>query len=162
MNKQILKSTLIAAAGLLFANSAMAATDTATFDVTAKVNDSCRVTATNLDFGTYDPNAATDNEATSTITATCTEGTDYTLALDFGSNGGSATVTTRAMLGGGNYLDYELYSESGHTTVWNATNKVAKTAAAGANAHTVYGQILAGRYVPAASYLDTITVTIGY
>ena len=162
MNKQILKSTLIAAAGLLFANSAMAATDTDTFLVTATVADSCRVTATDLDFGAYDPNAATDNEAISTITATCTEGTAYTLALDDGSNSGSATDTTRAMLGDGNYLDYELYSESGHTTVWNATNTVANTAVAGANAHTVYGRILAGRYVPAASYLDTITVTIGY
>ena len=162
MNKQILKSTLIAAAGLLFANSAMAATDTDTFLVTATVTDSCRVTATSLDFGAYDPNAATDNEATSTITATCTEGTDYTLALDFGSNSVNATDTTRAMLGGGNYLDYELYSDSSHATDWNATNTVASTAVAGANTHTVYGQILAGRYVPAASYTDTITVTIEY
>jgi spore coat protein U-like protein len=163
MNKQILKSTLIAAAGLLFANSAMAAgTDTATFQVTATVADSCLVSATPLAFGAYDPNAATDNEATSTITATCTEGTDYTLALDFGSNGGSATDTTRAMLGGGNYLDYELYSDSSHATDWNATTTVASTAVAGANTHTVYGQILAGRYVPAASYTDTITVTIVY
>ncbi|MDD2224006.1 MAG: hypothetical protein PHF42_11290 [Pseudomonas sp.] len=51
MNKQILKSTLIAAAGLLFANSAMAAQATNTFQVTATVTDSCSVSATDLNSG---------------------------------------------------------------------------------------------------------------
>ena len=60
MNKQILKSTLIAAAGLLFANSALAAEATTTFQVTATVADSCLVSATPLAFGAYDPAAALD------------------------------------------------------------------------------------------------------
>ena len=82
MNKQILKSTLIAAAGLLFANSAMAAQATNTFQVTATVTDSCLVSATNLNFGAYDPAAVKDG--TSTITVTCTAKTPYTIGLNAG------------------------------------------------------------------------------
>ena len=166
MNKQILKSTLIAAAGLLFANSAMAAgTDTATFQVTAIVADSCRVTATDLDFGAYDSVAATALDGTSTITVTCTAQTPYTIGLDAGT--GTSAVTTRTMTGdgAGTQLDYELYTETSRTTVWGDIGGtiVAQSALTGGPLdYTVYGQIPASQYVPAANYADTINVTVDY
>lgn len=166
MNKQILKSTLIAAAGLLFANSALAASPATTdFQVTATVADSCLVSATNLNFGAYDSVAATALDGTSTITVTCTAQTPYTIGLDAGQN----FATTRAMIGddtAATLLNYELYTESGHGTIWgellSGTTVANSSLAGGALDYTVYGQIPASQYVPAANYADTINVTVDY
>ena len=169
MNKQILKSTLIAAAGLLFANSALAAEATTTFKVTATVADSCLVSATDLNFGAYNPAAVKDG--TSTITVTCTAQTPYTIGLDVGLQSTGATGTTRAMIDNDTattLLNYELYTETGRTTAWGAiggtggTTVANSSLAGGALDYTVYGQIPASQYVPAANYADTITVTVDY
>lgn len=159
----------VALIGLTFASTAStvvyAATDTTTFLVTATVANTCAVTATNLAFGAYDPNVG-DLDGTSIITATCTSGTNYDIGLDTGGNAANATTTTRAMGdGGANYLDYELYSDSGRTVVWGdtiGTNTVNQTSAGGAETHTVYGQVPGSQFVPAGSYSDTINVTITY
>ena len=168
MNKQILKSTLIAAAGLLFANSALAVEATTTFKVTATVADSCLVSATDLNFGAYNPAAVKDG--TSTITVTCTAETDYTIGLDAGLQSAGATGTTRAMMGNdtaATSLNYELYTDSGRTTVWGdggiGGTTVAQLALTGGPIdYIVYGRIPALQYVPAASYVDTINVTVDY
>lgn len=164
MSNRNMKSALITAVvGLAFATPALAATDTATFNVTATVNDSCTVTATDLEFGVYDPNAV-DLDVTSTITATCTEGASYAIGLDTGGNGASASSTTRAMDdGSGVYLEYELYSDASRNNIWDETTTVDNPSATGGdNPETVYGQIPAGQYVAAADYSDTINVTINY
>lgn len=163
MNSNLLKTTLVAAAGLLFANSTLAATETTTFQVTATVADSCLVSATDLNFGAYNP-AAGALDGTSTITATCTAATPYEIGLSAG-NGTSAT-TTRAMTDGASaQLDYELYSDATRTTIWGALAGATVTQtslAGGAVAYTVYGRIPASQYVPAANYADTVTVTVAY
>jgi len=141
-----------------------AATDNTTFQVTATVEDTCEVSATDLTFGTYDPNAG-DLDGTSIVTATCTNGTTYDIGLDTGQNAANASTTTRAMTDSTNYLDYELYSDSGRTTVWGdtvGTDTVQQTSGGGAENLTVYGQIPGNQFVPAASYSDTINVTVTY
>lgn len=165
MNKQILKSTLIAAAGLLFANSAMADTATTTFQVTATVADSCLVSATPLAFGVYDPAAVKDGA--SEITTTCTKGTKYNIGLDAGSNASNATTpSTRAMTVNSEYLSYDLYSNIDRNTVWGntiGTDTVEISASVGGEeVHYVYGRIPAGQYVTAGDYVDTINVTITF
>jgi len=155
---------MAAAASLMFSTPALAATDTTSFQVTATVNDSCRVTAEDLAFGTYDPNGE-DLDATSTITATCTDGTNYEIGLDAGENAANATTTTRAMVGGTGvaYLEYELYSNASRDTIWDETDTVSNPSATGGdNTETVYGQIPGGQFVPAENYSDTINVTITY
>lgn len=165
MNSNLLKTTLVAAAGLLFANSTLAATATTTFKVTATVASSCKVTATDLDFGAYDPLAAA-LDGTSTITATCTAQTPYTIGLDAGLKAGG--TTTRRMTGDDTattLLSYELYSDTTRTAIWGATagTTVAQSALTGGALHyTVYGRIPASQYVPAANYADTVTVTVTY
>ena len=165
MNSNLLKTTLVAAAGLLFANSTLAATATTTFKVTATVASSCKVTATDLDFGAYDPLAAA-LDGTSTITATCTAQTPYTIGLDAGLKAGG--TTTRRMTGDDTattLLSYELYSDTNRTAIWGAggTTTVAQSAlTGGALNYTVYGRIPASQYVPAAYYTDTVTVTVTY
>lgn len=167
MNHQHMKAALIAVTGLAFAAPALAQTDTTTFQVTATVADSCTVAATDLVFGAYDPNAG-DLDGTSTITATCTAGTEYDIGLDTGNNGASASGTTRAMVDGGGtvYLEYELYQDAAHSAIWGNTPGTDTVnnpdAAGGATEHTVYGRIPAGQFVSADSYTDTINVTITF
>lgn len=151
----------------IYGQSAWAATTNTTFDVTATVNDSCFVSATDLAFGVYDPSSGTPDEDSSTITVTCTAGTDYDIGLNAGTASG-ASVTTRQMTGPSptDLLNYSLYSDSGHTTNWgdtvgNDTVNVPSATGAAEN-HTVYGRIPINQYVTAGSYSDTITVTITY
>lgn len=165
MNSNLLKTTLVAAAGLLFANSTLAATETTTFQVTATVADSCLVSATDLNFGAYNP-AAGALDGTSTITAACTAETPYQIGLSAGN--GTPANTTRAMTGSDSastQLDYELYSDMARTATWGAPGgaTVAQSALTGGALHyAVYGRIPASQYVPAANYADTVTVTVTY
>src|SRR5690554_1287146 len=165
MNSNLLKTTLVAAAGLLFANSVLAATTTTTFKVTATVAASCLVSATDLNFGAYDPLVGA-LDGTSTITATCTAQTPYEIGLSAGT--GTPATTTRAMTGNdgaSTRLDYELYSDTTRSAIWGAPGgaTVAQSAlTGGALNYTVYGRIPASQYVPAANYADTVTVTVTY
>lgn len=139
---------------------------TTQFQVTATVNDSCSVVATDLAFGVYDPSAA-DNDKTSTVTVTCTKTTPYDIGLNAGVNGGG-TVTTRQMLDAvsSDKINYSLFSNAGRTVNWGetvSTDTVHVASATGASEpHTVYGKIATGQYVTAGSYSDTITVTVTY
>lgn len=164
-NNQFIKSALIVAVGFAFANSALAAEATSTFQVTATVADSCLVSATDMDFGSYDPNGA-EVTAQSEIDAKCTNGTTYTITLSGGDSANAAPAGgTRAMTGAvsTDKLGYELYSDSGHTTIWNETTTVSGTGVlAGSVIHTVYGKLPAGQFVQADSYEDTINVTLDY
>ncbi len=137
-------------------------TATTQFSVTATIVKDCTVSATNLAFGNY---TGALNTSTSTISATCTSGTAYTVGLSAGLATG-ATVTNRSMTGPGSaLLHYGLYSNSGHTTNWGntlATNWVSRTGNGAAQPITVYGQVPAGQYVTPGSYTDTITVSVTY
>jgi spore coat protein U-like protein len=137
-------------------------TATAQFSVTATVVKDCTISATNLTFGNY---TGAVNNSTSTISATCTSGTAYTVALSAGLATG-ATVTSRSMTGPGSaLLHYSLFSNSGRTTNWgntSATNWVSGSGNGAAQPLTVYGQIPAGQYVKPGSYTDTITVSVTY
>jgi spore coat protein U-like protein len=160
----LLGSIAIAAAPMVAPTGAMAATATATFQVTATVVATCSVSAANLAFGNYD--ATNGNAGSSQLSVTCTGGSNpYTVSLNAGTNGSLAGASTvRAMGdGSGHLLNYNLYSNVGATSVWaDGTSAVAGTAAPNA-ALTVYGKIPAGQgTAPPGAYADTINVTMAY
>jgi len=136
-------------------------TVTTTFGVSATVQSTCLISATALAFGTY--TGVVDN-ATSTVSITCTNTTPYNVALNPGTTG--TTVTARKMAGpSSSVLNYALYSNSGMTTNWgqtSGTDTVSGTGSGSAQAITVYGQIPAGQYVNPGSYADTITASVIY
>ena len=161
-----LKAALAAALpAALLSTSAPAATTSTTFTVSATVDNNCTVSATNLDFGSYNTLLnITPTDATNAITVTCTLGTAYNIGLDAGTGSG-ATVTARKLSSGGNTLNYSLYQDALRTTVWGSTvgtNTVAGTGTGLAVAHNVYGRIPASQNVGSGTYTDTITVTITY
>lgn len=139
----------------------------ANMQVTAEVPCTCSITANPLNFGTYDPLGAhrvSPLNGTSTVVVTCSPGTNSDIGLDNGQYGGHAVGTSRAMKYGTSYLSYELFQNSGRTTVW--TNSGAGRLNAGPapsiapRSFTVYGRIPAGQNVPPGSFVDTVVATV--
>jgi spore coat protein U domain-containing protein, fimbrial subunit CupE1/2/3/6 len=149
-------------------NTAHAATALGNFQVTATVVSSCNVSGSTLNFGSsIDPlSASVPLDATSTLTVQCTNTTLYSVALDAGSNaGGAANFGARAVKNGSRTLGYQLYTDTGRTTVWGngtGSSTVAGTGSGSNQSLTIYGRLpsLAGA-VP-GGYTDTVTVTITY
>ncbi|HEX5961991.1 MAG TPA: spore coat U domain-containing protein [Rhodanobacteraceae bacterium] len=166
MKHTLLASGLVIALGVtgLAAPSAHAAIATSTMPVTITIQNACDVSSvapTSLDFGTQGLLATAVNN-TSTLTVTCTSGAAYNIGLD---GGGSGNINARVMNNGGNTIGYQLYSDSGRTTVWGntiGTDTLASTGTGSAQSFTVYGQVPAQATPPAGVYNDTVNVTVTY
>jgi spore coat protein U-like protein len=137
-----------------------------TFTAKATVAPSCEVTASNLDFGT-ETLMASNLLGTSTVTVTCTNGHDYSVALDGGATAGGSTARRRLMkhTSSGSTIPYELYSDAGRTLIWgDSVSEVVKGTGTGETIeHMVYGRVPAQATAPEAGrYKDTVTVTVTY
>jgi len=153
---------MVPAAGL----HAQQQTATTTFVVKAKVQAVCDVTATDLDFGTYNAKDASPKLGTTLLQATCSPGSTYNIGLNAGTTAG-ATINSRAMksVTGTTNLSYQLYSDSARAVIWGNTSGTDTVTGSGtgvAQPHTVYGSVPAAQSVPAGDYSDTITVTVYY
>lgn len=165
INRTKALSLLVAAGSVFVGGAANAATASTTFAVNATVVPACLVSANPLVFGNYDPTQGTNLDVTTTLLVTCTVGTSFRVGLSAGGGIG-ATVTSRKMTNGANTLGYALFQDSLRTTNWGNTpgtdTPAATVAPATASTLTVYGRVAAGQNVPAATYTDTITVTVTY
>ena len=158
---------LLATAALMAgAAPLMAATTTTTFTVTGTVVATCTVTAGALNFGATIPTPVNTNvDATSTITATCSNAVPFSVGLSTG-NGPGATFAPRRMSSGTNQVNYTMYTDAGRTTVWgdgtggSALNSLTGTGAA--QPITVFGRIPAGQTPAVGTYNDLITVTVTF
>ncbi len=145
---------------------ASAATATANLTVSATVTKNCTVSTSALAFGSYDPvvaNASADLDGTGGVTVACTRGATASIALGSGSNASGAA--RRMGDGSGNFLTYELYSDSGRATAWNSGAGALTLTAAPSRAardFTVYGRIGGNQDVPAGSYGDTVVATVNF
>jgi spore coat protein U-like protein len=155
----------LGAIGLALAPArANAATDTDTMSVTATVIASCNVAAEDLALGNYDPVAAAPLAGATTIDVVCTNGTDYSIALDEGLGSG-ASIATRKMTSGASTLNYSLYQDASHTDLWGETDgldTVDDTGTGAIQTFDVYGLIPAAQTAAAGAYSDTINVTVTY
>jgi len=144
-----------------------AATATGTMTVTATVSSTCVVGASSLAFSsaTSAAIAAGNVDATGTVTVNCTTGSPYTISLDAGTGTG-ATVATRKMSSGAQLLSYSVYTTAARTTVWGdgtaSSGTVTGTGSGTSQSISAYGRIFAGQVVTAATYSDTINVTVTY
>ena len=180
MNTFMRKSTLGVAAllGLALAATATAGTSpqTTTFTVSTSVPSTCSInSAGNVSFPNYDVLSASSDTASSTISVSCSKGTQITVAL----SKGAGTFATRTMAdASSNTLNYNLYTTSVTTaactggSVWGdgSGTTVTQTPAASSSKSTpisltVFGCIPAGQDATAGateSYSDTITVTVTF
>ena len=95
--------------------------------VTANVASNCVMTAGSVAFGAYDPlvtHAATNLDQTGSVSVACVKGTSPT------SDWATAATTRgdRRMTNGTDFLNYQLYTTAGRTTIWDTTNRVSYVA----------------------------------
>jgi spore coat protein U-like protein len=132
----------------------------------------CTVSATGVAFGVYDPNSGLPTDATGNVHVFCTVLLVSVLSQinTSLSTGGSGTFASRKMSSGSDLLNYNLYKEASHTSIWGDgtggtgifTDNLLIAVLGTSVDHTVHGRIPAGQYVSAGSYTDTITVTVEF
>jgi spore coat protein U-like protein len=167
--KLAIASAIVAGSMGLSATSS-AATATSNMAVTTTVATACTISAGALSFGSYDPTASADNQATGTITSTCTSGGAAKITMSEGANkltGSTTSVPKRAMKTAGETpqtLAYHLYRDSDRTAVWGNTDATGEglTGTGSAVTTTVYGAITKNQTVSAGTFTDTVAVTITY
>ncbi|NTV94801.1 MAG: spore coat protein U domain-containing protein [Thiobacillus sp.] len=150
------------------ANLALAGTATGNLSVSATVSNTCTVGTSSIDFGAYNPISGSAHSGTGSVKVTCTTGTSYSIELGTGTYSGSCSGNRCMKDAGTDYLPYELYQDSGHSTVWGGTAysagsaKSSQTGTGSEQTHSLYGGIAAGQNVPKGSYSDTVTVTVNF
>jgi spore coat protein U-like protein len=150
-----------------FGTAASAATATANLGVSATVTNNCTISTAALAFGSYDPvvaHASTNLDGTGTVIVACTKGATATIGLGLGSN---ASGSVRRMKDSGtNYITYELYQDSGRSTVWGTAGGALLSPGAApskvARNFTVYGRVASDQDVPAGTYNDTVVATVNF
>lgn len=147
--------------------TAQAAQSTGTFGVSATVTAACTISGTDLGFGPF--NALAGNvDSTSTLTATCTTGSPYTIGLSAGTTAGAA-VTTRKLAHSvtpANTLNYSLSPVASGGINWDLIGGTTTKAGTGNGAGqeiTVFGRITGGQTTAiVGTYSDLITATIDF
>lgn len=158
-----------AVVGALAATSAFAASttspQTATFEVKIKIDNSCTITADNIDFGTV-ADVSTAHTATGAVHVTCTGKGPIDVQLNAGTGSGSTLGTRQLDDGAGNVVTYNLYNDSGHSTVsgdGTTGSKLFSGTSTGAQQDlTVYAQTDAQGAKPAGTYTSTVTATVTF
>lgn len=153
------------------------AADTTSFNVKINILKACTITAagaTDVDFGSVSYDATGNVDAQGSVTARCTPLTPYNIALDAGTNAGSANdVGTRRMkhtsagVTTNNFVAYQLYRDAAHSQVWGSTNGSNTYAASGTGLnqpYPVYGRVAnpSANNAAAGAYADVVTATITY
>lgn len=133
---------------------------------------SCGVSATAVGFGSYDTLSPLHDDATGTITVTCSNTLSLLVSYDILlSNGSASSYSPRRMASGSHQLDYNLYTNLTRSTIWGdgtgGSSKLSDGYLLGVlvpvtRNYTIYGRIPARQNVAAGSYVDTITVTVNY
>ncbi|MBE1162025.1 Csu type fimbrial protein [Dyella acidiphila] len=132
------------------------------FTSSATVVNNCLISATNVAFGTAGV-LRSSLAATGSISARCTNGDAFRIALNGGVSGNVAARTLQQQ-GGTGVVSYQLYTDSAHSIPWGdgtaGTSTVTGTGSGNAQAISVYGQVPAQATPAPGSYSDTITATI--
>lgn len=147
---------LVAVAVVFMSAKAMALTDTNNLTSTVDVVAVCNIeSVTNLDFVTYDPTSATDDDdGVGDVVFRCTRGTNYDVYI----------TGARTMTDGTDTLNFEMYTDAARTAAW-ASAAPGTTGVSANNAQItldIYGRITALQDVQVGTYNGTVVVTVEY
>jgi spore coat protein U-like protein len=157
-------STIVAGTARLGAASSASTT----LSASATVMTNCKIDTNDVTFAQqYDPLSSSALTGTGTVTITCTKGAAATVGLSAGANAAHAVGTTRAMAGGSDYLSYDLFQDSGYSSVWGNTTGTLLSPGAADNKtprpFTVYANIPAGQDITGGkSYSDSLQATVNF
>ena len=167
--KFVVRSLLTAGVGLawLFSGAAQAqlVVGSDQFQVTANVLGQCQVTATDLNFGSYDQGSAVNVDGTSSVDVICPATIQFEVGLDGGQSG---AIASRAMVGGlpagGPDLNYQLFQDAARTVVWGETFQVDTQTITGNAPNpvnlSVFGRIPSGQSPNPGAFADTVTAVV--
>ncbi|MDD3530359.1 MAG: spore coat U domain-containing protein [Gallionellaceae bacterium] len=131
-------------------------------------------TANTMAFGTYNPLLGSNHDAAGDVNLRCYTTAGLLVSVDIALNKGvySTVFSPRKMASGANRLNYDLYTNSGRTTIWGdgsgGTGTVTDSITLALlsyvyRSYSVYGRIPGGQNtVPPGSYSDTVTITLTY
>jgi spore coat protein U-like protein len=155
----------------LVGGAAEAATTTAQFGVQLQINAECVINSTaTLNFGTAGvlggAAGATNTDQSASLAVQCTNTTPYDIGLDAGQTTGG-TVSQRLLFNSGTNatIKYNLFTDSGRSTIWGntvSTDTVHATGNGASQSYTIYGRVPPQTTPAPATYTDTITVTVTY
>jgi spore coat protein U-like protein len=127
---------------------------------------SCTISATSVNFGSYNVFNASNTDSTGTITYRCNAAAaNITIGL---TTGASSSFNPRLMSKGAEVLGYNLYRNAARTNIWgDGTSGTAVYFRANppnnSNVNlTVYGRIPPGQDVSAGTFSDTVTAVINF
>ena len=126
----------------------------------------CTISATSVNFGSYNVFSLSATDSTGTVTITC-NGAAHNVVVSL-STGGSGAFNPRMMVSGGELLSYNLYRDAAGTSIWGdgtggtSTLTNANPANNTAINITVYGRVPAGQDVSAGVYSDTVSAVINF
>jgi spore coat protein U-like protein len=117
-----------------------------------------------IDFGTYDPATTTTIDVTTeALQIQCTKGSPgVSIALD---NGQYYTGTHRSMrtTGGNGSVDYEIYTASTRSVIWNRTQTVLYSSVGRQFVRIpLYGRVLGAHSPAPGDYSDTLTALVNF
>lgn len=133
------------------------------FTVSANVPATCRVTTSDLSFGSVGVLAA-PQDAFTTLAPTCTNGTAYQIGLNGGLSG-ATNPTTRRMTKGAETITYGLYRDVARSQPFGSTLGLDTLTGIGsglAQTSHVYGRVPAQATPSPGPYADTIQATVTY
>jgi spore coat protein U-like protein len=139
-------------------HSGKAATTTGVLTATADVQAACTVSGNTMAFGTY---TGAQIDQTGVITANCTRGTSYTVAMTTIQTGGNYVMNTTPVV---DPLNYKLYTNTGRTTEIVAGTQIETNGTGNGNNQniTVYGRLPAAQLASIGAYSGTTTFTLTY
>ena len=168
-------SVLAVGAGLLFSSSSNAQTITGTVDATIVLTRACQINGSTgttnvafgvLDFGTHttlftDASAQVQGNG-GAITIQCSPGAPATLTFAAGLHDATVAGSGRAMSNGTLMVPYDLYSNAALSTVMPVGATRTITADGSVQTVNVYGRALGAPGLTAATYTDTVAVTLAF
>lgn len=126
------------------------------------VAQTCTVSITPINFGTYSPYASVALDSTGQVSVDCGGAGSAVVSLNPGVNGGGSFMG-RSLGNGQSQLHYQLYSDGAYTQVWgDGTGGSTTASVSGSGTLTMYGRVPAHQNVTAGLYTDTVLLTITY
>ena len=126
----------------------------------------CTISATSVNFGSYNVFNGSDVDSTGTVTYRC-NGSAHNITVGL-TQGASATFNPRQMQKGAEVLNYNLFVDASRTSIWGDGTSGTSVYTIGnppnnTNVNlTVYGRVPAGQDVSAGSFSDTVTAVINF
>ena len=126
----------------------------------------CTISATSVNFGSYNVFNGSPTDSTGTVTYRC-NGSAHNITVGL-TQGASASFNQRQMQKGSESLTYNLFVDASRTNIWGdgtGGTSVYSIANPPNNTNvnlTVYGRVTAGQDVSAGSFSDTVTAVINF